>query len=75
MGLGTEGTGARAHALESRSKQSHTTQQQGPKRGRTAVRTADADTKEEGQKTAKGPQHPTREGRDWLRDGTAGGGG
>ena len=51
MGSGTAGNGARGHASEfPRSTQSHTTHKQGPKRGSTAERTADADTKQRKQK-------------------------
>ena len=64
--------GARGHTSEfPRSKPSQTTHKQGPKRGSTAARTADADTKQWRQKTAGGPPTPNPgrkagvEGRDW----------
>ena len=59
MGSVTAGNRVRGHASEfPRSKQSQTTHKQGSKRGRTAVRTADADTKQERQKTVRGPPTP-----------------
>ena len=60
------GNGARGHASEfPRFKQSQTTHKQGPKRGRTAVSTVDADGKQERHKTARGPPtpNPGRKGR------------
>ena len=54
-----------------RSKQSQTTHKQGPKRGCTAVRTADADTKQEREKTARGfrTPNPGRKGKVEGQDG------
>ena len=78
MGSETAGNVATGHASEfPRSKQSQTTHKQGPNRGRTAVWTADADTKQERQKTAREPPIPNTgrkgrvEGRDrrWRRIG------
>ena len=66
MGSETAGDGARGHASEFPwSKQSQTTHKQGPKRGSAAARTADADTKQWGQKTARGSPmaKPGRKGR------------
>ena len=64
MGLVTTGNGARGPPSEfPRSNQSHTTQKQVPKRDRTAVRTADTDTTQERQKTAREPTKPNLGGK------------
>ena len=75
MESGTAGNGARGHASEfPRSTQSQTIHKQGPKRGSAAARTADTDTKQWRQKTAREPPTP-QERREGQRDGAAGGGG
>ena len=71
MGSVAAGNRARGHASEfSRPKQSQVTHKPGPKRGWTAVKTADADTKQKRQKTARGPPTPNagRKGRVEGRD-------
>ena len=77
VGSKTVGEGAGGHASEFlRSKQCETTgptHKQRPTRGRTAVRTANADTKQERQKPSRGSPTPTREGREGKRGGTGGG--
>ena len=52
-----------------------TNHKQGPKRGRTAVRSADATQNSQNRKAPGNPRHPIREGREERRDGTGGGGG
>ena len=76
MGSVVAGNGARGHASESpRSAQIQTAYTQGPKRGVSAMRTADANPKRTDRKPLGSPQHPTQEGREGSRDGSGGGGG
>ena len=65
MGSEKAGNGPRGHVSEfPRSAQSHTNHTKGPRQGRTAEGTADANTKQKEQKTASGPPtpHPGRKG-------------